>query len=134
MRIIVAEDNEEGRRFIVQAFQNAPDRQFVLTANGAEAWWHLSNPAERFDLGVFDVDMPVVGGMELLARVRAEPRLGGLRVLLATAAIDRATVMDAVGLKVSGYLAKPFGAAALQRAVLDIEASILEAAVRRSAP
>ncbi len=56
------------------------------------------------DLLLLDLEMPVIGGQEVLARMRENPRLRDLPVLLATASdidLDRLQ-------RVSGYLRKPY--------------------------
>lgn len=121
MRILVADDNEDARQMVLQCFANAPDRQWVVVNNGADAWWHLSSPEERFDLAILDLSMPVVDGLQLLARIRADARLRDLEVIFTTAANDRPTLVKAAGLRVSGYLAKPYSRAALQQKVHEIE-------------
>jgi CheY-like chemotaxis protein len=55
--------------------------------HGAEALARLVE-GERPALVLLDLVMPVMNGAELVARVRAEPRLAGVPLLLMTAAIS----------------------------------------------
>lgn len=55
--------------------------------HGADALARLAE-GERPALVVLDLVMPVMNGAELVERVRAEPRLAGLPMLLMTAAIS----------------------------------------------
>jgi CheY-like chemotaxis protein len=54
--------------------------------DGAEALTRLAD-GERPALVLLDLIMPVMNGAELVARVRSEPRLAGVPMLLMTAAI-----------------------------------------------
>lgn len=63
--------------------------QLTEADNGAAA---LNLLAERtFDLMVLDLDMPVVGGLTVLNRVRAESRHSKMRVIILTAHSHMAT-------------------------------------------
>jgi CheY-like chemotaxis protein len=72
--------------------------------NGLEALRRLAR-APRPGLVLADLAMPVMGGAELLKRLRADPALSGMPVVLMTAALPpgEAGVVGA-----DGYLAKPF--------------------------
>lgn len=70
--------------------------------DGAEALRRLGTPP-RPDLVLADMVMPVMGGAELLRRIRAERALAGLPVVMMTAALPPAGIPGA-----NGYLAKPF--------------------------
>jgi CheY-like chemotaxis protein len=80
----------------------------ALAADGEEAWKLLQDPEKAFDACITDIQMPVLDGLELAARIRADARLARLPVVLCTAANDRASVRRAAGLTVSGYLVKPY--------------------------
>lgn len=62
------------------------------------------------DLILLDLMMPKIDGWELLQRVRADPGLQGIPVIVVTARaneIDRVFGLQIAG--VEGYLTKPFG-------------------------
>lgn len=63
--------------------------------------------AERPDLIILDVMMPVVSGVDLLRTIRANPELAQLPVLILTAASDRTTKLTVLELGASDLLAKP---------------------------
>jgi DNA-binding response OmpR family regulator len=75
--------------------------------NGAVAWNHLKDDAP-VDIAIIDVNMPEMDGNELCRKIRSEPRLRGIAILMLT-------VRDSVEEQVEGYqtgaddyLAKPF--------------------------
>lgn len=103
-RILLVEDNAanlELARFLLEAGGHT-----VLSAeDGAEALRVAG--AERPDLIVTDLQMPVMDGYELLRHIRADERLRGLRVVALTAfsmADDQRKVLVA---GFDGYLSKP---------------------------
>ena len=63
--------------------------------------------AERPDLIILDVMMPVVNGVELLRLIRANEELAQLPVLILTAASDRTTKLTVLELGASDLLSKP---------------------------
>jgi CheY-like chemotaxis protein len=71
----------------------------------------------RPDLAIFDLKMPRLGGQNLLARVREDPSLRNLPVLIISGQQDRDQIKALVQLRISGYLLKPFDAAKIRAAV-----------------
>ena len=63
--------------------------------------------AERPDLIILDVMMPVVSGLDLLRLIRGHEELAQLPVLILTAASDRTTKLTVLELGASDLLAKP---------------------------
>lgn len=58
-----------------------------------------------------DVRMPRLSGIDLLQRMKAEPRLAGVPFVLVSSASDRDTVQQAVRLGAVGFILKPLHAA-----------------------
>ena len=80
--VLVAEDSVTSRMLIKGILESAG--YTVKTAvNGMEAFTLLR--AEKFDLVVSDVEMPRLNGFDLTARIRADPKLADLPVVLVTA-------------------------------------------------
>ena len=88
-------------------------------ANGAEALKLASDPAtEKVDLLVTDVVMPLVGGMELAARIWAErPET---KVLFTSGYMDDSNINPEVLKRGSAFLQKPFTPAGLTRKVKEV--------------
>ena len=76
-----------------------------------------------------DIRMPVMGGRELVARMRADPRLTRIPVIMVTSTTDRSTVVELLGQGVRDYIVKPVKAQIVMakvRAVLANEERVLE--------
>jgi two-component system, chemotaxis family, chemotaxis protein CheY len=65
------------------------------------------------DLLLLDVNMPTMGGAELLAMMRANHALRAIPVILLTSPADHNVLTKLTALGVSGQIMKPFSAAAL---------------------
>jgi CheY-like chemotaxis protein len=112
MRILVVED-DAGIRDSVEECLATEGHDIASVANGAEALeWLAREPAP--DLVVLDLVMPVMNGAELIARLRADPRLAAVPVVLMTAAMSgSARALP----QADTVLAKPFDLDALLAAV-----------------
>jgi two-component system, chemotaxis family, sensor histidine kinase and response regulator WspE len=94
-QILVVDDShtvrEMERRLLVRAGYTVSTAQ-----NGQEAWNLLR--LNEYDLLISDVDMPQMNGIELVTRVRANPRLGRIPVIILSykdRAEDRQRGLDA---------------------------------------
>lgn len=85
-RVLIVDDSVTTRLMEQNLFE-AAGYDVRLAADGGEALALIR--AERFDVVVSDVDMPVMDGFELTRRIRAEPSLADLPVVLVTALESR---------------------------------------------
>lgn len=101
-RLLVVDD-EANVAFGLKALLQARGYDVELAHDGAEVLARLERDPLP-DLLLLDLEMPVIDGQEVLSRMRENPRLRDLPVLLATAAD-----IDLAGLqRVSGFLRKPY--------------------------
>jgi chemosensory pili system protein ChpA (sensor histidine kinase/response regulator) len=109
-RILVCDDSRTVRETLARML--AGEGYVVDQAgDGAEAWEMLRQVS--YDLLVSDVEMPRLGGVELLGRVRAER--AGLPVVLISSRVGR----DRAG-EADTFLAKPVARAELVRRVAEL--------------
>lgn len=108
MNILIADDEEGFRGMLRDVLGSDPTVQLTSAASAQEAWWFLSDTEQRFDLGIFDIKMPVVNGFSLLKRVRNCVRYRNLPVIMCSGANDRETILQSTELSASYYLVKPF--------------------------
>jgi CheY-like chemotaxis protein len=99
-RILVVDDEPDLRHVLRRVFERA-DHDVVEASDGEAALRtvHASPP----DLVVTDMMMPVMGGAELIRRLRADPGTAHIPVLAITGDVQVAGDADAI-------LAKPFRA------------------------
>jgi signal transduction histidine kinase len=108
--VLVCEDRAEMRRFIERSLRR--DFRVELASDGSEALEKAR--ALRPDLLITDIVMPGMSGEELLERVRAQPELAALPVMLLTGRADDETRLRLLRLGAQDYLTKPFLADELQ--------------------
>ena len=80
--ILIAED-ELSFRNVVAAFLRDNGYQVLAAADGQEALDILRR--ERVDLALLDLMLPRIGGGDVIAAIRNDPRLAGLPVVVLTA-------------------------------------------------
>ncbi len=102
-RILVIEDDAMLSELLLGVLREQGFGAEVV-ANGTEALQRLRTAA--FDLALLDVNLPGVSGLEVLACIHAE----GIpcRVIMMTADLTPATVLQAVREQACRYLPKPF--------------------------
>lgn len=69
---------------------------------------------KKYDLIISDHHMPGLSGLELLKEARSIQDLKDIPFLMVTTESSKSAVLDAIKLKVSGYIVKPFTPDTLQ--------------------
>ncbi len=105
-RALVVDDSRVMRDMIVACLRARPGLTFVHAESGLDALEHLS--LDRFDLVVLDLNMPDVGGTEVLEFVRAQDRLRALPILVVTTRSDDDSRGRALAAGASRFMTKPF--------------------------
>ena len=103
-RVLVVDDNPDMRDHI----ESILSRQYnvVTAANGAEA---LQLVEERGpDLILSDIMMPVMDGIELLGRLRKNPRMANIPIILLSARAGEEARIEGIDTGADDYLVKPF--------------------------
>jgi PAS domain S-box-containing protein len=111
LRVLVVDDNEANRT-LVGEYLASHACKVMAAGSGSEALALLAQDPLP-DQVLLDVRMPGIDGIEILARIRAQPRTRDLRVVALTAQAmpgDRARL---IGQGFDDYLAKPFSLRAL---------------------
>jgi two-component system phosphate regulon response regulator PhoB len=78
----------------------------VEAADGATAL-RLADELEP-ELVFLDVNLPDLSGIEVCRRLRRDPRLGGMRIVMLTAAAQQDDVARGLAAGATHYLTKPF--------------------------
>jgi DNA-binding response OmpR family regulator len=108
--VLIVEDNEEMRFYIRQILGD--DVVLHDAANGVEALnWLKSN---KVNLIISDVMMPEMNGYELMTKLKADPNLKGLPVVMLTARASEEDTLSGLSLGIDDYITKPFNARELK--------------------
>jgi CheY-like chemotaxis protein len=102
-RILVVDD-EEDTLVLTEAILSARGYRVQTANSGARAIAQLDDPP---DAVLLDVMMPVMSGLEVLAHMRASPRLGRIPVILLTARQSDRDVVEGYQLGADYYITKP---------------------------
>jgi two-component system, response regulator len=113
VEILLVEDNPNdlelamhafGRHKLANSVQIARDGQealdYLLGAEGHE-------PGPRPKLILLDLKLPKVDGVEVLRRVRAQPSMRSVPIVVLTASRDERDLVETYSLGVNSYIVKP---------------------------
>ena len=114
-RILVVDD-ERLNRSILRAALRAQGHEVVEAVNGQEALDRLAEGP--IDAVLLDIVMPVLDGYETLAKIKADPTLNHVPVIIISAVDEVASVVRCIEMGATDYLPKPFQPTIL-RARLD---------------
>lgn len=77
-------------------------------ANGCQALEILDRPPGGFELALIDWNMPEMNGMDLLRRLRADPRHASLIIVMVTTETEVEHMAAALESGANEYVMKPF--------------------------
>ncbi|NOY27419.1 MAG: response regulator, partial [Oligoflexia bacterium] len=103
-RIVVADDQDDLRQFIAGLLSD--HYQVLEAANGAQAWELIK--AQRPDLVLTDVMMPVRSGSALCKDIKHDATLRHIPVILLTARASSSATLEAYAAGADDFIAKPF--------------------------
>ena len=105
LKILTVDDSKTIRMIVKKAFRTY-DCEMFEGENGIEGLAMASK--EKPDLIVLDITMPVMSGTEMLEKLKSEPSLKDIPVIMLTAESGKDNVMNIVKMGVKDYMVKPF--------------------------
>jgi two-component system chemotaxis response regulator CheY len=118
MRVLVADDFATMRKIVRNILKQIGFDNIVEAEDGQAAIQVLK--AENIGLVVTDWNMPNMTGLELLQKIRSDPKTANIPVLMVTAEGLKENVVAAVKAGVNNYVVKPFTAEVLQEKIEQI--------------
>jgi two-component system chemotaxis response regulator CheY len=106
VEILVVDDSKVMREMIVACLRGQEGFSFTHAASGLEAVEKLSLKA--FDLVVLDLNMPDIGGVEVVEFVRGQDKLRELPILIVTTRGDEQSRTRVLAAGASRFMTKPF--------------------------
>ena len=116
--ILVVDDSKVMRDMIVACLRPEPGLGFAHAASGLEAIERLSLAA--FDLVVLDLNMPDIGGLEVVEFIRGQDQLRSLPIVVVTTRGDDESRQQVLTAGASRFLAKPFAPEAILALVREL--------------
>jgi two-component system chemotaxis response regulator CheY len=103
--ILTVDDSPSVRQMIKLVL--APAGHVVVEAgDGAEGL--AKAKAQRFDLVITDLNMPVMNGLQMIRALRALPSFAGVPIVFLTTESDDAVKQEAKAAGATGWITKPF--------------------------
>ena len=110
MRALIVDDSRFVRGFL-RSLLEEKEMECVEAADG-QAGLDRLHGGESFDLALIDWNMPVMGGLEMLKRLRAEG-FSAIKVMMVTTEAENDYILRALDAGADEYLMKPFDDEAL---------------------
>jgi CheY-like chemotaxis protein len=117
LRILIADDDALVR-LIARAVVEKAGMSVIEAADGAEAV-SLLETSDRIDLVLLDLDMPIIGGLDILRRIRARAETASVPVLVMTGA-EGPEMQRALDLGANGIFPKPIAAERLLARIREV--------------
>lgn len=109
--LLIVDDNELNRDMLTRRLERL-GYKVSCTENGGEALEKMRT--ESFDLLLLDIIMPVMDGFEVLEKLKAEPSLREIPVIVLSASDQLDHVVKCIQMGAEDYLSKPFNPVLLQ--------------------
>lgn len=106
VEILVVDDSKVMREMIVACLRGEPDLSFTHASSGLEAIERLS--LGGFDLVFLDLNMPDIGGYEVLEFVRGQDAMRDIPIIVVTTRGDDSSRERALAAGASRFMTKPF--------------------------
>lgn len=104
--LLIVDDSRVMREMVVACLRGEGALEFEQAASGLEAIEKLS--LKRYDLMVLDLNMPDIGGFEVIEFVRGQDKLRTLPILVVTTRGDEGSRGRALEFGASEFMTKPF--------------------------
>ena len=110
--IVLVEDNPDDEALTLRAFKKSDIRnEVVVLRDGAEALAYLfpgnGDTVQRPALVLLDLNLPKVGGLEVLRRMRADERTQMIPVVVLTSSKLDEDILDSYRNGANAYVRKP---------------------------
>jgi len=104
--LLIVDDSKLMRDMVAACLRPLGDVAFEFAGTGLEAIERLA--LAGFDLVILDLNMPDVGGLEVIEFVRAQDSLRALPILIVTSRSDDDSRARVLAAGASSFLPKPF--------------------------
>jgi two-component system response regulator len=110
--ILLVEDNPDDEALTLRAFKKSNiSNEVVVVRDGAEALAYLFPADDRLDplpaLVLLDLNLPKVGGLEILRRMQADARTQLIPVVVLTSSKLEEDILDSYRSGANAYVRKP---------------------------
>lgn len=114
-KVLVVDDSPTVRQQVREALVGS-DIQVVEASDGMQGVSQLESDAD-IGMVILDINMPLMGGLEMLEKVRADNRFATLPIVMLTSEGQQSLIERAKRAGAKGWIVKPFKPALLVGAV-----------------
>ncbi len=123
-KVLIVDDNAANRDLLVDVLERfRPYGVEILSAdNGSQALEIIEREAP--DLVLLDIMMPQMSGYEVCQRIKANPALAGVYIIMVSAKTQQEDRRQAVQVGANEYVTKPFDIGLIRervQAILDVK-------------
>ena len=117
-RLLIAEDSSFVRAALVNRLQQHGYENLVVCTDGQQAWDtladHCDDAEKRCDLVLSDIEMPRMDGLHLTARIKKDPKLKHIPVILFSSLITADNRKKGIAVGADAQVSKPDGEEMIQ--------------------
>jgi two-component system chemotaxis response regulator CheY len=107
MKILVVDDSSLARRMVINQLRNLKMDNIHEANDGGEAIEFLSTNNDTV-LVFLDWNMPGENGLLVLKRIKSEPKLKHIEVIMVTSEHNKSHILDSIACGACDFIAKPF--------------------------
>ncbi len=108
LNALVVEDSPPMRKMIVFALARVRELDVVEADDGVDALRHIAG--KRFDIIITDINMPILDGLKLVKRLRADETYRDVPIVIVTTEGAEEDRQRALALGANAYITKPIQA------------------------
>lgn len=118
MKILIVDDLSTMRSIVKDILRQLGFYNIEEAVDGVHGFSKLRSGS--FDFVIADWNMPNMDGLEMLEKIRKDPLLKDLPVLMLTAETEKEKILSVIRAGVSNYVVKPFTATILKEKIEKI--------------
>lgn len=118
MKILLVDDSTTMRRIQRNTLEKLGHSEIIEAGDGAEAIAKLQ--AGPFDLVLMDWNMPNMTGIDALKKIKADPALKAVPVIMVTSESEKSRILEAIQSGAANYVVKPFQAETLAEKIAAV--------------
>lgn len=107
-KILLVEDNPDDEQLTLRALRRAKvANEIIIARNGEEALTMVFNTSPLPAVVLLDLKLPKIDGLEVLRRIRANPKTLILPVVVLTSSSEERDIIESYQLGANSYVRKP---------------------------
>lgn len=120
MQTILVVDDELLNLKLISAYLEDYPYNIIAADSATNAWKLLHEPGYKFDLILLDRMMPDMDGIELVKKIKQEPDLSSIPIIMQSAAAEQSKIDEVLKSGVAHYITKPFDEEQLAKLVNSV--------------